>query len=124
MKVALVRRTEIINDGEKLHRFVGVYFYKSISELKSLIDEDVEPSECDYLKLELSGGVGLLFSGGYVQSVEDDYLNYIAGDNEPNDVEPPLSLFSFLGLFAGQTEEMNAGLISALKNKGWQKIGK
>lgn len=124
MKVALVRRTELINDGEKLHRFVGLYFYKSISELKSLIDEDVEPSECDYLKLEFSGGLGLLFSGGYVQSVEDNYLKYVAGDNEPDGGEPPEGLFSFLGLLAGQTEEMTTGLIDALKNKGWQKVVK
>lgn len=124
MNIAFVRTSSTLDDGEKSHRLVGLYFYGDLQELFDAVDETLEPERCEFLELDVSSG-GILFNKDYKGSVEERFIDYFdiskSTDTEDIPVNPLYDL-----TYAGQSEVFTKAVIDALTGEdgkiGWQQI--
>ena len=113
INVALVRE----KDESGCSQFVGLYFYNTIEDLILAIDEETDPSVCEYLPAKIKTAAGLLFGGEFSKDEEANFLNSLDGENE-TDEEGPLERMKFENL----SQEMLSLLSTSLHKRKWRPV--
>lgn len=118
INVALVR----VKDESGCSKFIGLYFYNTMKDLIFAIDEEIDPSICEYLPAKIKTAAGLLFGGEFSKNEEDNYLksfdvNSLNSENETDD-EGPLDRMEFENL----SQEMMSLLSTSFHKQQWRPV--